>query len=110
MDSTETFAPERVALIYRASDGTEETQPAVDVPHVGTLIDPENGDDLPVVGLLIDAKRRYSATHATSLIFAYNDSDETVTLEEFAAMGTPLDIDENGEGEEMTLTGVRIDA
>lgn len=39
-----------ITLIYTDDSGERHEQPLSDVPEVGTLIDPENGDDLELVG------------------------------------------------------------
>lgn len=43
------FDPENVFLIYVSEAGEELSQPASDIVYVGTLIDPDTGDDLEVV-------------------------------------------------------------
>lgn len=42
----------QIMLQYRAEDGTTHTQPLSDITEAGTLIDPETGDDLELVGWL----------------------------------------------------------
>lgn len=42
----------QIMLQYRAEDGTTYTQPLSDITEAGTLIDPETGDDLELVGWL----------------------------------------------------------
>lgn len=37
-------------LVYRDSEGNLHEQPWQDVVEVGTLIDPETGDDMEIVG------------------------------------------------------------
>lgn len=44
-----TVRPADADLVYRASDGELLRQPVSDVATVGTLIDPETGDDLEVI-------------------------------------------------------------
>ena len=37
-------------LVYEDETGTKHYQPYADVTSAGTLIDPETGDDMPIVG------------------------------------------------------------
>ena len=46
-------SPALVTLVYRDSEGNEHMQPVTDLVDVGTLIDPETGDDMEVYGVLI---------------------------------------------------------
>lgn len=43
------FHPSEVAVIYRSEDGEEYTQTVSDIAEVGTLIDPETGDDMEII-------------------------------------------------------------
>lgn len=42
-------APENVFAIYIDSEGNEHDQPIADITEVGTLIDPETGEDMEIV-------------------------------------------------------------
>lgn len=39
-----------LVLVYRGKNGTEYEQPLADIQEVGTLIDPDDGDDLELIG------------------------------------------------------------
>lgn len=41
-----------VTLVYRAENGLTYTQPLEDVSEVGTLIDPDTGEDMEMIGFL----------------------------------------------------------
>lgn len=43
----------RAIAVYYAEDGTQMFQPLSDIAEVGTLIDPESGDDLVIDHILI---------------------------------------------------------
>jgi hypothetical protein len=51
------YAPEHATLVYRDSVGNLHEQPVVDVVEVGTLIDPETGDDMEIIGINISNPR-----------------------------------------------------
>lgn len=40
----------KLILVYRDEDGGLHEQFAVDLPNCGTLIDPDSGDDMDLVG------------------------------------------------------------
>lgn len=42
----------KVTLVYVSEDGTEYYQPVSDITSSGTLIDPETGDDMELIGVL----------------------------------------------------------
>lgn len=42
-------APENAFAIYIDSEGNEHDQPISDITEVGTLIDPETGEDMEIV-------------------------------------------------------------
>lgn len=48
------YPPEKVVLVYRDSSGTQHRQMAADVVEVGTLIDPETGDDMEIIGVEVN--------------------------------------------------------
>lgn len=45
---------DRVTLVYRDEDGKRHEQPLPDITSVGTLIDPETGEDLELVEAVLD--------------------------------------------------------
>lgn len=47
--------PTRVILVYQDEEGNHHEQPVSDLTESGTLIDPETGDDMPIVGVKISA-------------------------------------------------------
>jgi hypothetical protein len=51
------YAPEHATLVYRDSVGTLHRQMVADVAEFGTLIDPETGDDMEIIGVSISTTR-----------------------------------------------------
>lgn len=88
------ISTDEIELIYRADDGQELTQPLTDVTEVGTLIDPETGDDMeiaeaiiisddttgsPVVNELVDALRDRgddASQHAAEFLAKEGENDD----------------------------------
>lgn len=48
------YAPEKVSLVYLAEDGTEYTQPVTDVVEVGSLVDPDTGEDMEIIRVEVE--------------------------------------------------------
>ena len=42
---------DRVTLVYISENNEEYRQPLSDLPDMGTLIDPDNGNDLDLIGV-----------------------------------------------------------
>lgn len=45
------IAAEHAILVYRDDDGHEHTQPLTDLGEVGTLVDPDTGEEMEIVGV-----------------------------------------------------------
>lgn len=48
--ATPLFAPDNVVLVYIDSTGKEYEQPLSDLQDAGTLVDPDTGDDMSLIG------------------------------------------------------------
>jgi len=44
---------DKLVLVYQDSDGQLHRQPGRDLPQVGTLIDPDTEEDMPLVGFIL---------------------------------------------------------
>lgn len=112
-------APESVTLVYSDIDAIASapyaedprpTQPLVDTITVGTLIGPESGHDLPIVGYVIDGEFFSADEYESSLIFEAEDGAvvEAISTLDLQLMGAPIHILDEGDEEEMILTGFRL--
>jgi hypothetical protein len=52
--ATQIFDLNKVTLIYKDESGQTHEQPLGDLVEVGTLIDPDTGDDMPVIGAVVE--------------------------------------------------------
>lgn len=55
----------RAVAVYYAEDGTQFFQPISDISEVGTLIDPESGNDLVIDHILIPGELAAAAMVST---------------------------------------------
>lgn len=56
----------RVRLIYHDTRNRSYTQPLTDLTEVGTLIDPDTGDDMEIDGVVIDLPEPPAAEAGTA--------------------------------------------
>lgn len=112
-------APENVTLVYSDIDAIASapyaedprpTQPLADVVTAGTLVGPESGHDLPIVGYVIDGEFFSADEYESSLIFEAEGGAvvEAINTLDIQLMGTPIHITDEGDEEEMILTGFRL--
>lgn len=53
MDINNMVSIDKLVLVYESEGGELYRQPGADVVSVGTLIDPDTGDDMPLVGFIL---------------------------------------------------------
>lgn len=47
------LSPDTITLIYQDAEGNLHEQPLLDINEAGTLVDPENGEAMHVIGAYI---------------------------------------------------------
>ena len=60
------YQPSEVTLVYEFPSGTNAEQLVSDVVDIGTLIDPDNGDDGKIVRVIID-EQEYDPAHVKAV-------------------------------------------
>lgn len=114
-----TYAPENVTLVYSDIDtiasapyatDPQPTQPLTDAITVGTLVGEKSGDDLPIIGYVIDGEFFSADEYESSLIFEAEDGAvvEAINTLDLSLMGTPIHFTDEGDEEEMDLVGFRL--
>lgn len=99
--------PEKVMIVYRDYVGNEYTQYASDIVNEGTLIDPDTGDDMEIIGVIGDNDDNLEATKV-SLVYKDEEGNEhTQYVSDIEHMGTLIDPE---TGDDMEVSSVFIES
>ena len=75
--------PFRVEIVYESSEDYEVyNQPVLDLPDVGTLIDPSDGEDMNIIGVEIHTEEKVLKVY-TEILERKIREGRTGNLEEF---------------------------
>lgn len=91
-------------LVYRDREDRTHFENIIDVPEIGTLIDPDTGDDMPIVGWSV-SDNPHDAVFTSDMLLVYVDQRDKLyfqTWSELECQGSLIDPD---TGDDMDVVG-----